>query len=353
MDTGLGARRGREIIIRTLYSEVLVRSAMFKVLHCSLLLSAFFVVGCKAQSPAPALDQKTSERVEAHLREQLKVPPAVSVTFGERKPSDFPGYDTLPVTFKNEARQSTVEFLLSKDTNTLVRMDKIDVKDDLLAKKKAEHEKIAASIDLNGRPVLGNPNAKVTIVNYDDFECPFCQRMHGTLMNEVAKTYGDKVRIIYKDYPLTSIHPWAMRASINANCLGKLKNDAYWEFANAVHSNLQSIKTSEKGERRSVEDQKAQLDKFARETGAKFSVNSSQLEACIRTQDETEVRRAMAEAEKLGVDSTPTLFINGEVAAGAYPFEALKPIIDRALRNAGETVPEAPKAAANPPAAQK
>jgi protein-disulfide isomerase len=327
---------------------------MLKFVHCSLLLSAFFVVGCKAQSQG-ALDAKTSERVEAHIREQLKVPATVSVTFGERKASDFAGYDTLPVTFKNASRESTVEFLLSKDTNTLVRMDKMDVKDDLLAKKKAENERIAATIDVKGRAVLGNRNAKVTIVNYDDFECPFCQRMHGTLMNEVAKTYGDKVKIIYKDYPLTSIHPWAMRASINANCLAAQKNDAYWEFANVVHSNLQSIKTSEKGERRSVEEQKAQLDKFARETGTKFSVNAGQLEACIKAQDETEVRRSMAEAEKLGVDSTPTLFINGEVAAGAYPFEALKPIIDRALKNAGESVPEAPKPAAStpPPSTQK
>lgn len=327
-----------------------VRPALIKALHCSLLLMAFFVSGCKAQSPA--LDQKVSERLEAHIREQLKVPATVSVTFGARKPSDFSGYDVLPVTFKNASRESSLDFLLSKDTNTLIRMDKMDVHEDLLAKKQAEREKIAAKIDLQGRPVFGNKNAKVTIVNYDDFQCPFCQRMHTTLMSEVAKTYGDKVRIIYKDYPLTSIHPWAMRAAINANCLAAQKNDAYWEFANTVHSNLQAIQSSDKGERRPVDEQKAALDKYAREAGSKHSVNAGQFEACVKAQDETAVKRSMAEADLLGVDSTPTLFINGEVAAGAYPFEALKPIIDRALRNAGETVPEAPKPAIATPEAK-
>ena len=63
-------------------------------------------------------------------------------------------------------------------------------------------------IDLAGRPVRGNPDAKVTIVNYDDFECPFCSRMHSTLMSEILPQYGDKIKIVYKDYPL-SMHPWA------------------------------------------------------------------------------------------------------------------------------------------------
>src|SRR3954462_15825161 len=115
-----------------------VRPAMLKALHCSLLLTAFFVSGCKAQSQGTALDPKATERIEAHIREQLKVPSTVSVTLGQRKASDFAGYDTLPVTFKNAARESTLDFLLSKDTNTLVRLDKFDIHEDLLAKKEVE-----------------------------------------------------------------------------------------------------------------------------------------------------------------------------------------------------------------------
>lgn len=324
-----------------------MRPALLKVIHCSLLLTAFLVTGCKAQSPTGTdLDAKAAERVEAHIRSQMKVPSTISVTLGKRKPSDFSGYDTLPVTFKDPTRESTIEFLISKDTNTLLRVTKFDVQEDLVSKQKAERDKTIASIDLKGRAVYGNPNAKVTIVNFDDFQCPYCQRMHGTLMNEVAKHYGDKIRIIYKDYPLTSIHPWAMRAAINANCLAAQKPDAYWDFANAVHSNLQAIQTSDKGERRPVEEQKASIDKYAREAGAKHGVNAAQLEACIKPQDETAVKKSMGEGDALGVDSTPTLFINGQMAAGAYPFEALKPIIDKALVEAGVALPAEPQAPA-------
>ena len=326
-----------------------MRPALLKALHCSLLLTAFFVTGCKAQAGSGGnLDAKTSERVEAHIRSQMKVPATIAVKLGQRKPSDFTGYDTLPVTFKDPTRETTVDFLLSKDTKTLARLSKYDIQEDLIAKQKADREKTMATIDVKGRPVYGNPNAKVTIVNYDDFQCPFCQRMHGTLMSEVAKHYGDKVKIIYKDYPLTSIHPWAMRAAINANCLAAQKNDAYWEFANSVHSNLQAIQTSDKGERKPVEEQKASIDKFAKEAGAKHGVNSAQLDACMKPQDDSGVKKSMAEGDSLGVDSTPTLFINGEMAAGAYPFEALKPIIDKALQDAGVPLPAEPEKPAAP-----
>ncbi len=59
-----------------------------------------------------------------------------------------------------------------------------------------------------GRPVRGNPDAKVTIVNYDDYECPFCSRLHTTLIQDILPQYGDKIKIVYKDYPLP-MHPWA------------------------------------------------------------------------------------------------------------------------------------------------
>ncbi len=71
----------------------------------------------------------------------------------------------------------------------------------------------------------GNPNAKVTIVNYDDYECPFCSRMHATLMQEILPQYGDKIKIVYKDYPLP-MHPWAQHAANDANCLARERSRA-------------------------------------------------------------------------------------------------------------------------------
>ena len=74
-------------------------------------------------------------------------------------------------------------------------------------------------------------------VNYDDFECPFCSRMHQTLFPELFKEYGDRVTFIYKDFPLAEIHPWATHAAVDANCLAAQNKDAYWDFADYIHAN--------------------------------------------------------------------------------------------------------------------
>jgi protein-disulfide isomerase len=197
-------------------------------------------------------------------------------------------------------------------------------------------------IDLTGRPVAGNKEAKVTIVNYDDFQCPFCARAHSTLFDNVIKQYGDHIKIIYKDYPLTEIHPWATRAAVNANCLGALNNDSYWAFADYVHANQKAI---DGPDRRAVDAQKARLDGIARQIGTEHKLDMEKLNACIEKSDATAVMASAEEGNAVGVESTPTLFVNGEKLVGAVPPAALKRVIDKALTAAGVTPPEKPAVA--------
>jgi protein-disulfide isomerase len=202
-------------------------------------------------------------------------------------------------------------------------------------------------IDLSGRPLRGNKDAKVTVVVYDDFQCPFCARLHGTVFPEVFKDYASSVRFIYKDFPLGN-HPWAMRASVNGNCLAEQNNDAYWEYSDFVHAN-----------QRAVSEAKAQgeepgwvgaLDRLTADYGRKHSLDANRLQACIAAQNEAPVRASMEEGTSLGVNATPTLFINGQKIEGAVPAPQLRQILDEALREAGQPVPTRANAAA-PPAA--
>lgn len=299
---------------------------------------ALAVVGCSAQAPSPppaptAIDR----RIQNEIRAKLGVPPNVEITLGERKPSDISGYDTLPVTLSSGERKLAMEMLISKDNKTLARLERFNLSEDVMAK-----------IEVQGRPVRGNPAAKVTIINYDDFQCPFCSRMHETLMNDVLKLYGDKVKIIYKDYPLLSIHPWAMRAAINANCLNAQKNNAYWDYADYVHINQQEIMGPQE-KRRPMNQQVMTLDKAAFDQGVKHRLDAKALDACIQAQEEKQVRAAMAEAEGLGVESTPTLFVNGEKLAGALPLSVLRTVLDRALVAEGIKPPAEPKVVSVPP----
>lgn len=283
--------------------------------------------GCKAQSAAatkPAIDPVITHRIETEIRSRYSVPPQVNITIGDPQPGDMPGYDKLVVTFKGGDHTTNHDFLLSKDRKTLAHLEIIDVSQDFMSK-----------IDVKGRPVRGNQNAKVTIVNFDDFQCPFCSRMHATLFPALIQQYGDKVKFIYKDYPLVEIHPWAMHAAIDANCLGDVSGEGYWDFADYVHGNQKAV-----GGRNRAEAY-LNLDKEAETLGDKYHVDAAKLKACIDKSDESGVRASMAEADKLQVDSTPTLFINGERVSGALPESEMRALLDRALADAGEKTPPA------------
>ena len=281
-------------------------------------------LGCSAQSP-PA---DVAQLVERHVRAQYSLPPGVKVILGPLRASDFANYDALTVTFASPSKKQEFEFLLSRDHKTLLRMTKLDLTSDPYAE-------IMKKIDVSGRPTRGNRNAKVTVVNYDDFECPFCSRMHETLFPELFKEYGDRVLFIYKDYPLEEIHPWAVHAAVNANCLGAQNGDAFWDYADYLHGNQHAIST-EKGH----DGQNAELDKLATLQAQKHNLDAAKLQACVKAQDEKGVRASMREGETVGVDATPTMFVNGQKLDGAVPPDEVRLALDQALKDAGVAPPE-------------
>lgn len=299
----------------------------------SLFILLLICLGCSAQSPPP----DTVRTIERQVRAFYTIPPEVKVVVGPLKTSDFPNYDALTIVFDGGGKKQEYEFLLSKDNKTLIRMTRMDLTKDPYAE-------VMKKIDVSGRPVRGNKDAKVVAVNYDDFQCPFCSRMHETLFPQLLKEYGDRVQFIYKDYPLTEIHPWAIHAAVNANCLGAQNGDAYWDFADYMHANQREV-NGEKGK----EAQFALLDKIALQQGQKHNLDLAKLQSCVKAQDDKAIRVSMREADALGVNATPTMYVNGEKTDGALPVEELRAIFDRALQQAGVAVPAHPIAV---PAAQ-
>jgi len=292
--------------------------------------TVFLCLGCAAQANSPELDQRIERQVRIYLSE--KITPTVNITVGPRTPSaDFPGYDKVAITLSHGGRKQDLDFLVSKDGTKLVRAIKWDISKDPYAE-------LMKKIDISGRPVRGNKDAKITIVNFDDLECPFCSRMHEQLSKDVLKMYGDKVRIIYKDFPLTEIHPWATHAAIDANCLAAQNNDAYWEFADYTHANQKQLSADMKPP---FAQQFAALDKTALEIGQRRSLEAGPLQACIKEQKPLQVAASMKEGNELGISATPTLFINGEEIDGAAPINEVQAAVNRALRDAGEPLPMA------------
>jgi len=298
-------------------------------------------LGCSAQSP-PSPPSDINRVIERQVRARYSLPPNVKVILGPLRSSEFANYDALTVTVASPHKKQELDFLLSRDHKMLLRMTKLDLTNDPYAD-------IMKKIDVSGRPTRGNKDAKVTVVNYDDFECPFCSRMHETLFPGLFKEYGDRVLFIYKDYPLEEIHPWAVHAAVNANCLGAQNGDAYWDYADYLHGNQHAI-SGEKGR----DGQNAELDKLATLQAQKHNLDVAKLQVCVKAQDEKPVRASMREAETVGVDATPTMFVNGRKLDGAVPPDEVRLALDQALKDAGVSPPEHKPGAAEaktPPAA--
>lgn len=291
----------------------------------SFLLLLIVCLGCSAQSVSPELAQK----IERHVRSYYKVPSDLKVLVGVTSPSaEFPKYDSVVVTIDGGEKKQDLRFLVSKDHSEMIRIVKFDLNKDPFAETMSK-------IDVTGRPTRGAKSSKVVVVNFDDFECPFCSRMHQELFPEILKEYGDRITFIYKDYPLVEIHPWATHAAVDANCLAAQNADAYWDFADYIHANQHEVSNEKTPEARF-----AALDRLTMLQGQKHNVDTIKLQSCIRAQNDSAVKASMKEADGIGVEATPTLFVNGEKIDGAVPPSELRAALDRALKDANLPVPD-------------
>ena len=234
----------------------------------------------------------------------------------------------------------SVPFLFSTDGKTLAQFNQFDISQD-------PSDKVSAA----GRPSRGGPaNAPVTIVGFDDLECPYCAIMNDELIPAVLNRYKDQVRIVYRDFPLEELHPWAKHAAIDANCLASFSTPAYWNFVDYVHAHAADMAGTEKTADKAGQN----LDKIALDEGTKEKVSQPDLIACVLKQDAHGVNASIlqAEAEPLRLQpQAPVLYINGEKIEGIVPIETLYRVIDRALIAAGQTPPPPPAKPA--PAAAK
>ena len=298
------------------------------LLRRSFFVLALICLGCSAQS----VPSEQAQRIERQVRSYYSLPASVKVTIGPLRASDFPNYDAITINIDGNGKKQDYDFLLAKDGKTLLRMTKLDLTKDPYAETMKK-------INLADRPVRGNKDAKVVLVNYDDFQCPFCSRMHQTLFPELLKEYGDRVEFVYKDFPLSEIHPWATHAAVDANCLAAQNNDAYWDFADYIHANQHEV-SSEK----TREAEFAALDRLTTEQGQKHNLDQTKLQSCIKAQNDEAIKASLKEGESVGVSATPTLFVNGQEMDGALPVSDVRAVLDRALQQAGVPAPAHPAA---------
>lgn len=162
-------------------------------------------------------------------------------------------------------------------------------------------------------PIRGNPAAKVTIVEFSDFQCPFCGRVEPTL-KQIFETYKDNVKLIYKNYPLPA-HQYAQDAAEAALCVKE--QGKFWEYHDKLFENQGKLTVSD-------------LKKYAQDLGLK----QDQFNSCLDSKKyQSQVDSDFKAGQAAGVSGTPAFFINGQLVAGAQPFENFKAVIDQELKN--------------------
>jgi protein-disulfide isomerase len=167
-------------------------------------------------------------------------------------------------------------------------------------------------VDTDDDPSLGPANAPITIVEFSDFQCPYCKRWNDEVLDRLMTAYPDQIRFVYRDFPL-SFHPGAMPSAEAANCAGE--QDAYWEYYRAIFTNVYNMDTP--GLTRYASDLELDVEAFA---------------ACMEEHRyQAEVEADLMYAYSIGVQSTPTFYINGIKVEGAYPFDTFRQIIDQEL----------------------
>jgi len=164
-------------------------------------------------------------------------------------------------------------------------------------------------------PSMGNENAPVTIVEFSDFQCPYCSRFRTQTFDQIKQEYIDtgKVRFVYRDFPLSSIHPMAQKAAEAAECADE--QDKFWEYHDGIFANQASL---------SIDNMK----KWAKDLG----LDSSKFNSCLDSEKyANEVRNDLSDATKTGGQGTPYFLVGNTQLSGAYPFEAFQQAIESQL----------------------
>ena len=262
----------------------------------------------QAASPEQARLLKASE---AFVRHFFAWGPDVHVTLGPLGPSPSADFYTVPIEVKMGEQTQTGSVFVSKDGKTLLRGELYDMSADPFAANRAK-------IHLEGNPSKGPAGARVTLVEFSDFECPHCRELYEEL--KVIEPKYPQLRIVYKDFPISSIHPWAQTAALGARCAYQQSPAAFWKLHDSIFDN-QDVLSAENV-----------WDKLVEYAGA-ARLDIDTFKACLSSPDaEKAVEANREEGVAVDVNSTPTVFINGRPMVGG-DVEALMRAIDYELES--------------------
>lgn len=318
-----------------------------------ILLAFVFIVGSSLNAGAKSISKKEAERLTTFFKRRFasNLPPGSQLSVSGYEETAIEGFKKGKLSVSTSRGSGEIPFLVSGDGRYVIIGEVTDttkfeesplegikqgqvvvngrpqsllmsddgkyvIAGDLMDSTVNPLQAIVDRISLDNVPMKGNRDAEVTVVEYSDFQCPFCRRA-SEMIPKLLKEYGDKINLVYKQFPLPS-HNWAMPASVASVCAYRQGNDEFWEFHDLVFENQKEI---------NLENSSEKFSTYAKEIG----LDTEKFKACLDSNEvKAKVRQETDEARSVGVNSTPSFFVNGMLVRGA-DYSGLKSAIESAL----------------------
>ena len=260
-------------------------------------------------NPAPSVQSPSTlaakpgsleDKIEKYLRNMYAWGPQYEIKLGPAKPSPIPDLLEVPVTVGLNGQSDTAIVYVSKDGKFIFRGELTDMSVDPLAETRSK-------LHPGNSPSMGPTDAKITLIEFADFECPSCRQLDRILRDLLPQ--HPEIRLVYKDFPLTTIHPWAMTASLAGQCAIQQNPASFWKIHDIIFDAQDVITPSNVWEK---------MTDFANQLG----LNGETFRTCMANPATAhEIDQTTAEGHDLNVTGTPTIFVNGRRIVG--PDESL------------------------------
>ena len=284
-------------------------------------LVALALIGSASGAAVPLDKQK----VESYLRYAEGFNSSVKFAIDDPAPTPIPGYYRLVVHLSmGDSKQDKV-YYLSSDGKLLLTGPIWDLNRDPFSET-------IQRLPTNG-PFFGPENAKITLVVFSDFECPYCREFARTIRDNLPQKYPKDVKVIFEDFPIDSLHPWARAAAEAAHCLADGKPELFWAYHDWIFQDQGEINPGNLREK---------VLGFVKD----HNLDAAKISTCMDTHaTKAEVEGILHDGRELGIEKTPTFYLNGREVPGALAWPALNTLIQMELNR--------PVFSADPPALPK
>ena len=293
---------------------IMAMKRIFLVVCALLLVSVLALAGTR---PASHLSETAlRQRVEAFLDRTIGWQQLDVLRVDSIGAPDASGLRKVKVFLKKGSQQLNKTFYVTADGREIIDGDVTPLSSD-------PFRSVREKLQLEGFPSQGPANAPVTLVEFSDLECPYCKQANQTI-EQLRQQMPGKLRVIFKYYPLTKIHPWSMQAALAAVCVADQNPAHFWPFEQAVFDHQEQLTTANAATR---------LHDFALESGTQ----DAPFQSCLKSPaTRAKVEASIKNGNEVGVESTPTLFLNGRIIPGAPDPNQLSLLLQHELKFAPE-----------------